>query len=165
MFTFKDAVKYSIVPHELGFCGPDQDCTRIFQDYIDNRPVDEGRIRELMEQFKGVHHYCEMIARANDIEDPLDERVLEAYWIGNDLLEKARMENGKYPHHSYHVWQAEPFNPEIKLDDRMKEVCQVVVKEDGGKYFTYHWNKKIQEISEEEKNKLEYYNNINKNGK
>ncbi len=31
--------------------------------------------------------YLQLIARSNDIADPFDARVVEAYWIGNELLD------------------------------------------------------------------------------
>ena len=37
--------------------------------------------------FSGAWPYLELIASANAIADPLDARVLEAYWVGSELLE------------------------------------------------------------------------------
>ena len=37
--------------------------------------------------FEGAYPYLELIASENGIADPLDARVVEAYWLGNDLLE------------------------------------------------------------------------------
>jgi hypothetical protein len=36
--------------------------------------------------FEGAWCYLEFIARSAGITDPLDARVVEAYWVGNDLL-------------------------------------------------------------------------------
>ena len=35
--------------------------------------------------------YLRLIAYENNISDPLDRRVVEAYWIGNELLENVSM--------------------------------------------------------------------------
>ena len=37
-------------------------------------------------QFEGAWCYLEFIAESAGIADPLDARVAEAYWVGNDLL-------------------------------------------------------------------------------
>lgn len=46
---------------------------------------------ELERQFEGADPYLELIARANRIADPLDRSVVEAYWIGNPLLDRVDM--------------------------------------------------------------------------
>lgn len=82
-------------------------------------------------QFDGAFPYLTLIARANNIADPFDRRVVEAYWIGNALLERVgqasffeslsarfrpRMKRqdftwmtsvlpaGAKPHHNFHVF-------------------------------------------------------------
>jgi hypothetical protein len=40
-----------------------------------------------MQGFKTLYPYLQEIARANGIADPFDDRVVEAYWVGNALLE------------------------------------------------------------------------------
>ena len=44
--------------------------------------IDRG-LRDLAAGFEGAYPYLELIAAANGIEDPLDTRVVDAYWIGN----------------------------------------------------------------------------------
>ena len=48
---------------------------------------DLRHIRELARGFEGAWPYLELIARANGLSDPLDGRVVEAYWLGNELLD------------------------------------------------------------------------------
>jgi hypothetical protein len=86
-----------------------------------------------MTAFRTLYPYLKLIAHANGICDPFDERVVEAYWLGNDLLERVgksalyhsllddhgakqhlgnasfhrvrtAIENGAIPHHSFHVF-------------------------------------------------------------
>ena len=38
--------------------------------------------------FEGAWPYLQLIAAANRIDDPLDPRVVDAYWVGNGLLDK-----------------------------------------------------------------------------
>lgn len=86
----------------------------------------------MLKQFRTLYPYLNLIARANGIADPFDDRVVEAYWLGNDLLEGVgkrklfrhledgldlkrkmslrgfgevtdRIGLGAVPHHSFHV--------------------------------------------------------------
>jgi hypothetical protein len=47
----------------------------------------EGEIRSRARQFEGAWHYLEVIAAATGIDDPLDTRVVEAHWMGSELLD------------------------------------------------------------------------------
>ncbi len=76
--------RYAYGPNRLGLCGPD-DAAAIFGETSDGR--DERELRELALGFEGAYPYLELIARANAIADPLDRRVVEAYWLGSPLLE------------------------------------------------------------------------------
>src|SRR5207342_279299 len=75
--------RYAYGPNRLGYCGPDA------ADELLGEAAEGGdlrRIRELATGFEGAWPYLELIARSNGITDPLDERVVEAYWLGGDLL-------------------------------------------------------------------------------
>jgi len=76
--------RYAYGPNRLGLCGPD-DAEAIFGETSDGS--DERELRELALGFEGAYPYLELIARANAITDPLDRRVVEAYWLGSPLLE------------------------------------------------------------------------------
>ena len=71
------------MPNRLGYCGPDDHGALL--DYGVQGVVDGG-LPPLIEAFAGAMPYLRLIASANDIEDPFDERVVEAYWLGNELL-------------------------------------------------------------------------------
>jgi hypothetical protein len=64
--------RYAYPPNELGYCGPAWFAP-------DSRWA---------RQFEGAWGYLEAIADAAGLADPLDARVVEAYWIGNDLLDR-----------------------------------------------------------------------------
>ncbi|HVP06156.1 MAG TPA: DUF6390 family protein [Dehalococcoidia bacterium] len=125
-------LRYAFRPNLLGYCGG-EDSQALFQYGIEGR-VDRGLI-ELESQFEGAYPYLQLIARANRIDDPFDLRVVEAYWIGNPLLERVdlgalyrsveerfkgrvrpadwRWLSGKppagaRPHHSFHVFDVYP---------------------------------------------------------
>ncbi|WP_405818277.1 DUF6390 family protein [Streptomyces sp. NBC_00838] len=74
--------RYAYPPNELGYCGP-ADSTALL------RPTDIGGIERGARQFDGAWCYLEFLAESAGLDDPLDERVVEAYWIGNELLDRA----------------------------------------------------------------------------
>lgn len=76
--------RYAYGPNRLGLCGPD-DAEAVFGETSNGG--DERELRELALGFEGAYPYLELIARANSIADPLDRRVVEAYWLGSPLLE------------------------------------------------------------------------------
>ena len=74
--------RYAYPPNVLGLCGPDAAGQLLEQVHAG---VDDGGLRELVRGFDGAWPYLELIAGATGLE-PLDRRVVEAYWVGNDLL-------------------------------------------------------------------------------
>lgn len=73
--------RYAFGPNRLGYCGTDDHAALLGHAVAG----DEGELRGLARTFDGAYPYLELIARANGVEDPLDQRVVEAYWLGNDL--------------------------------------------------------------------------------
>ncbi len=76
-------VRYAFMPNKLRFCGSD-DNTTLFGYGLEG--VDDGGLKPLLSHFTGALPYLQLIARANGIADPFDPRVVEAYWLGNELL-------------------------------------------------------------------------------
>ncbi|WP_370591451.1 DUF6390 family protein [Saccharopolyspora montiporae] len=74
-------VRYAYPPNELGYCGPPDPGALL-------RASDEVQLREIAEQFDGAWCYLETLAAGTGHADPLDERVVEAYWLGSPLLER-----------------------------------------------------------------------------
>ncbi len=124
--------RYAFRPNALGFCGGDDD--RALFAYATEDVVDPG-LMQLERQFEGAYPYLQLIAHANGIADPFDRRVVEAYWIGNGLLERvdmgllfdslgqrfrakttpktwrwlaSKVPAGAHPHHSFHVFEIYP---------------------------------------------------------
>ena len=120
-------VRYAFMPNRLQYCGGDDNRTILEYAVADVR---EAPLVEMLRKFTGALPYLALIARRNGIQDPFDERVVEAYWIGNDLLERveakelydhltarygrelskrtmdrvaAKAPAGARPHHSFHV--------------------------------------------------------------
>lgn len=75
--------RYAYGPNRLGLCGPDA-IEELYAGATSGK--DERALRELARSFEGAWPYLQLIADANGLGDPLDRRVVEAYWLGNGLL-------------------------------------------------------------------------------
>lgn len=76
--------RFALPPNELGYCGPGD--TTLVEELL--RAGDAGLedLRHTAESFAGAWPYLELIAGCHGL-DPLDPTVVEAYWLGNDLLD------------------------------------------------------------------------------
>lgn len=124
--------RYAYPPNELGYCGPDASAQLLEQV---EAGASDGDLRRLLRGFEGAWPYLELIASANGVADPLDDRVVSAYWVGNALLDRvgprllgasledrfraragavwprlvAPVPEGAVPHHSFHVFGVYPW--------------------------------------------------------
>jgi Family of unknown function (DUF6390) len=76
--------RYAFPPNELGYCGPDG-ADALLRHAATGSDATVVSLRA--PAFDGAWPYLEVIAAAADLDDPLDPRVVEAYWVGNDLLD------------------------------------------------------------------------------
>ena len=74
--------RFAYPPNALGYCGPEDHHTLL--EYTSSGQADGGLV-QLARQFEGAWPYLELIAASSGLADPLDPRVVEAYWIGNEL--------------------------------------------------------------------------------
>jgi hypothetical protein len=76
--------RYAFPPNSHGFCGP-ADSGGLFEYGVAGR--DERGLRAMAQQFAGAWPYLQLIAGATGLDDPLDRRVVEAYWVGSPRLD------------------------------------------------------------------------------
>jgi hypothetical protein len=76
--------RYAFPPNSHGFCGP-ADSAGFFEYGVTGQ--DDGGLRAMAQQFAGAWPYLQLIAGATGLSDPLDRRVVEAYWIGSPRLD------------------------------------------------------------------------------
>lgn len=120
--------RYAFPPNQLGYCGPPDH--QALLEYVSAGAPDKGLV-ELERRFEGAYPYLLLIAHANGIADPFDERVVDAYWVGNSLLNRVepgtfhdsladrfaprmsaksfnwlttKLTDGARPHHNFHVF-------------------------------------------------------------
>jgi hypothetical protein len=124
--------RYAYPPNALGLCGAEE--SRTLLEYGTAGASDDG-LAELARAFEGAWPYLTLIAGANKIQDPLDSRVVEAYWVGNSLLDRVSPQTlarhvedrfkgrvgrswarivdavaaGAVPHHTFHVFAVYPW--------------------------------------------------------
>lgn len=86
--------RYAFGPNRLHYCGPDANSEiAVHITYKESDPA----LAALLSQFQTMYPYLKKIAEANHIENSFDARVVEAYWIGNELLERVK-KNDFYEH-------------------------------------------------------------------
>jgi len=142
-------VRYAFMPNKLRYCGGDEHRT-LFQ-YGTERVVDGG-LNPLLRKFSGALPYLQLIARSNGIQDPFDDRVVEAYWLGNELLAGvevrqlhdslnerfgkqlqrrtrawvlAKAPAGARPHHNFHVFDVHSRVGELENTLETMDQCRV----------------------------------------
>lgn len=124
--------RFAYPPNALGYCGPGDPAELLG---VAAEGSDVRAVSALAARFEGAWPYLQLIAACNGLDDPLDPRVVDAYWIGNSLLDRvspaalaahldARFERrvgshfgpvsaavflGGAPHHSFHVFAVYPW--------------------------------------------------------
>jgi hypothetical protein len=125
-------VRFAAPPNVLGYCGTDDHDALVGHM---RAGLDGPELIRLCRSFEGAWPYLELIATEAGIRDPLDPRVVEAYWIGGGLLDRVRPDVfaghldsrfrarttrpewswlagkpalGGVPHHSFHVLEVMP---------------------------------------------------------
>lgn len=151
---YERAARYALYPNELGLCGPrGSEKGKLYQYLTLKSKVNDVQARKLLEQFTAATAYMKLIAEASQIDDWLDPRVVDAYWIGNDLLGRVRPEDlkeligslaeeGKMaaaaavdaicrvhyehrPHHSFHVFVIGGLSGQVERGSVGWELCRI----------------------------------------
>lgn len=78
------AARFSIATNRLKYCGPADAEPALFRTIVEAKDVETSRAALL--RFEALEPYLTAIAAKHGL-DPLDPAVVEAYWIGNELLD------------------------------------------------------------------------------
>lgn len=142
-------IRYAFMPNRLHYCGGDNNSV-IFDYGVEG--VREPPLEAMLRKFTGAMPYLSLIARSNGIDDPFDERVVEAYWLGNSLLSGvevrqlhdalaerfskqlqgrtrdwllAKAPAGARPHHNFHVFDVHSRVGEIEHSLETMDNCRI----------------------------------------
>lgn len=132
--------RYAYPPNERGYCGPGDHLALL--EYRSAGITDAG-LAELAKAFHGPWPYLQLMATATGAGAPFSHRIVEAYWVGNDLLDAidshafgnvvesrfrprtgtdwpkmADAIPGGLPHHSFHVFVTYPWVGLLKESHR-----------------------------------------------
>jgi hypothetical protein len=133
--------RYAYPPNERGYCGPADHLSLL--EYRTAGLVDGGLL-DLARAFNGPWPYLKLMSEKTGVGGPFSRPVVEAYWVGNDLLdqvgtldfgntveEKFRARVGRHkwpgmaeaipggiPHHSFHVFVTYPWVGLLVENDR-----------------------------------------------
>jgi len=77
--------RYAYAPNHLGYCGP-ADAAALVSLASSGSVPDGADIAGIASRFSGAWPYLVVLAELAGISDPLDERVVRAYWTGGPLL-------------------------------------------------------------------------------
>lgn len=75
--------RYALPPNAYGYCGPAD--VALVAELTAAGDAAIGELREIAQQFEGAWPYLQFIGSSSG-SDPLATDVVEAYWIGNNLL-------------------------------------------------------------------------------
>jgi hypothetical protein len=126
--------RFAYPPNALGYCGP-ADPHALLVSAAEGGEGGGPDLRQLARRFEGAWPYLQLIATANGLSDPLDGSVVEAYWIGNRMLDnvspamlgdllderfRLQLDAGRRrrgealdpracPHHNFHVFSVYPW--------------------------------------------------------
>ena len=144
---------FSFITNRLGYCGKENAHSEFREFLKEPTEVNAEKVKRLLESFVGLHSYLTFIAEQNEMQ-PLDKEVIEAYWIGNELLEgidgekfrefvnKTLVQKGLlperiarkktenlpekiYPHHSFHVLYMNFFTKKVEAIPENLDKCIV----------------------------------------
>lgn len=107
---------YAFAPNFYKYCGPDKN--KELAGYLQFKASDDG-LKNLLKDFAALHPYLKLIADQNGIANEFDDRVVEAYWLGNKLLNKVSL-NSFFQHINKKLSQKELRWFELKLPQGAK---------------------------------------------
>jgi hypothetical protein len=77
------AARFARPPNALHYCGPERQHDLL--QYLRENRIDPG-LTEILTAFETMHPYLVLISWANKISNPYHPKVVEAYFLGNQLL-------------------------------------------------------------------------------
>jgi hypothetical protein len=79
------AARFSSITNKLRYCGP-KDAYIDFYKLLNGENYDREKIVNHFKRYEGLYVYLDTISRKHKL-DLLDYKVIESYWVGNELLD------------------------------------------------------------------------------
>lgn len=76
--------RFSLATNRLQYCGPGDAEAALYAAIVDGTRLGEARTK--LRGFEALMPYLDLLA-AHHARDPFDREVVEAYWLGNELLD------------------------------------------------------------------------------
>jgi hypothetical protein len=77
--------RYAYAPNELGYCGPAETAALL---QIGSTGTTDIDVVAIARRFSGAWPYAIVLAELAGVADPLDDRIMRAYWLGGSLLDE-----------------------------------------------------------------------------
>ncbi|MCD6429578.1 hypothetical protein J7L09_02715 [bacterium] len=148
------AARYVLKPAELRICIEDKEKFDALLAFLKNPAKFTTQARQVLERMPVCYPYLKIISQAHGIHDPFDLSVVQAYFIGNSLLEgiepksirqmlmaefnklqfldKEELEKrinslseNFIPHHTFHVYCFGSVTGKVKPIPEMLDLCRI----------------------------------------
>ncbi|VVC00973.1 Uncharacterised protein [uncultured archaeon] len=147
------SARFALPPNSLSYCGK-PGFREAFSDFLSSKSeANRAALEKSLGEFTAHFAYLKLIARANRLQ-PFDEKVAEALWLGNGLLEEVKKEgmakliedefsgqgmlsaerarkmasglpDGFVPHHTFHVLYLHTISGVIRPSVGNADACRV----------------------------------------
>ena len=155
MSGLKIAALYGFRPHNLGLCGPEEARRQQLLKKFLQGEMPATKMRPVFKKFLGAYAYYKLIAKSNKIKNSFNEQVVRAYWIGNKLLDRVKIDDlrkmiaedfsgpglltkknavkkaaeipkNSKPHHSFHVLTIGSVTGSVDFKNtKLKDTCRI----------------------------------------
>ena len=85
--------RYSLITNRLRYCGP-KDAYKELLLLLQGKNYDQEKVKKHFTKYEGLFVYLDYMAQKLN-KDPFDYDIIEAYWTGNELLDKFDNEDNK----------------------------------------------------------------------
>lgn len=149
----EQVARYSLKPHELKICTPEEGYNTIYR-WLAKGNVEEQAVIKILRKRKVAYSYLQLIAKENNIGEPFNSKVTEAYWIGNEFLDSVssvsfremierkftekdllsekearlrlrRIGKDAFPHHNFHVLVVGSVTGNVSSKLKSLELCRI----------------------------------------
>lgn len=174
------ASRFSLSPNALGYCGRKSAVKKL------KRCIDKGKcagVEQELKKFIVLYPYLRTISEITGLPE-FDYRVIEAYWLGNDLLKQVRAKHyaillKNFAKQGVPKWLIEELKqkkPRVFIPNHVFQVthvgvgkasgsvpynketinnCLITINKKGGQTVARHWGKEVKILTSlEEKNLL-----------